>query len=735
MRAAEIEAVPGGGGVGRCRGAIFHRVGASTDHALGCEQGEGTAAGALEAIGDEVVATVISQRIVAVGSVADAAGHEGIALLGIADGAAAAGATAPATSAATLGGAGADTDACAGNLDVAVIVAVEAFLGRAFRGVGEDGAVADGDGSRGAGVAVHGVVAIAIAHGDAAIEDDLACGVDAIVVALEVVLSAVNIHARLGLQALGLVGAGVYLSGTAVEGDGADGLDAFGEAVTVGSRSGDLQRGAAAIGEALRVGAGDIGPCAAAAHAATARTTTGAATGTSAATAAAAAGLGAVAGFDALTAGPAHGDGDSAGVEGDVVTLDALGTLVVAVDRNNAGTVGDGDGAAIGLDPVTRDAAAGRAFDGSADGAAVDEHGITLEGCHIGGVCAVAGIDTAAGVERQRAVCDAQLAVALDTFGAGGCCGDVECATLDVDVTAVFVLMVGGLTCRGVAVEAALQAVAAYAADSQRAAGHLEELVAVDTVLDSLQDVDGAVADGHIIATPDAVGALAVAADVQRALALELTMSLAHKGCLLVVLRAVGEGVLGVSFHADIDALAILDVEGCTGGIGEREAAQLHGGFVGAGHIELAVAAVAGEAVGDLAGGVVADIAALCYADMRAIDRDRQIAGNAAVDNHGGGIAVVGDHHGGVSHRRIINVHARDGIDVIGITSDGDLIAVGIDHLASILGRNLISHAAHLHVQRLRHGGHGGHDGKEGSEEALHRTMILEVEPSALRTT
>ena len=209
MRAAEIEAVPGGVGIGRCRGAIFHRVGASADHALGCKEGKGTAAGALEAVGDEVVATVICQRIVAVGGVADAAGHEGIALLGIADGAAAAGAAAPATSAATLVSAGADADACAGNLDVAVVVAVEAFLGGAFRGVGEDGAVADGDGSCGAGVAVHGVVAVAVAHGDAAIEDDLACGVDAVVVALEIVLTAVDGDARLGLQALGLVGAGV----------------------------------------------------------------------------------------------------------------------------------------------------------------------------------------------------------------------------------------------------------------------------------------------------------------------------------------------------------------------------------------------------------------------------------------------------------------------------------------------------------------------------------------------
>ena len=211
--------MPCGSGIcGSCCG-VLHIIAAAFDHTRSCEKGEVAAARCLEAVGNEVVAGSVGQRVVAIGSIADAGCDKGIALLGVGDGAAA--------GAATLCTPGTDSDACASNLNIGVVVAVEPFLGTSLGRIGEDGTIADGDGSASAGIAVNGIIAIAVADGDAAIEVDIATAVDAVVVALEVVLAASDGDRGLGLQTFCAIGGGIDFCRAAGDGDGSLYLDAL----------------------------------------------------------------------------------------------------------------------------------------------------------------------------------------------------------------------------------------------------------------------------------------------------------------------------------------------------------------------------------------------------------------------------------------------------------------------------------------------------------------------------
>ena len=158
--------MPGSGSIGRFFVAVLHIVAAVLHHSRCGEQGQVTIAGSLKTVGDKIVAGSICQRVVAVGLIADTAGDEVIALLGVGDGAAA-GTTA-------LDSSGADGNSCAGNLNIGIVVAVETLLWTSLRGIGKDGTIAYGDGSCTTGIAVNGIVAIAVADGDTTIEIDIA---------------------------------------------------------------------------------------------------------------------------------------------------------------------------------------------------------------------------------------------------------------------------------------------------------------------------------------------------------------------------------------------------------------------------------------------------------------------------------------------------------------------------------------------------------------------------------
>ena len=64
------------------------------------------------------------------------------------------------------------------------------------------------------------------------------------------------------------------------------------------------------------------------------------------------------------------------------------------------------------------------------------------------------------GIDGDVASADKQLALALNTLTTGVV--DRQRASLDIDVARVFILMVGGLTCRGGAIEFALDALVAH---------------------------------------------------------------------------------------------------------------------------------------------------------------------------------------------------------------------------------------------------------------------------------
>ena len=70
------------------------------------------------------------------------------------------------------------------------------------------------------------------------------------------------------------------------------------------------------------------------------------------------------------------------------------------------------------------------------------------------------------------------------------------------------------------------------------------------------------------------------AINIEGALALELGMTLDIQGSFLRTVGTVGEGVDSAALNGDVDALAILHMDGCTAEsgalVGEGEAAKLH---------------------------------------------------------------------------------------------------------------------------------------------------------------
>ena len=260
--------------------------------------------------------------------------------------------------------------------------------------------------------------------------------------------------------------------------------------------------------------------------------------------------------------------------------------------------------------------------------------------------------------------------------------------------------MVGSLACRGVAVDIALNAVVAYALNGERAALHKEILVARDAILDCCCDVDACVPHLHIFSALDGVGILTI--DGEHSPTLQFEMAFAIERRLLCQgtgrVGAVGEGVGGFCLDTEIDTLAIHNANGCSGidrsGIGKGEATQFHGGFVGAAHVELAIAALAREGVGDF----LVHIVALRYADMCSVDGRRHqmcdiachinLCRRAFVNNaDGGGINIGG-----------IDKHTGNVADGEGLVLDGERTALGISHRARIGSRKLIDDVAHDNV-------------------------------------
>ena len=203
--------------------------------------------------------------------------------------------------------------------------------------------------------------------------------------------------------------------------------------------------------------------------------------------------------------------------------------------------------------------------------------------------------------------------------------------------------MVFGDGCGGVALEVALDAVVAGAADVHGAALHEEVLVARDAVAHSRRDVECGVLEAYVLAGLD--GVLDVAHHVEGALLLELGVPLNVEAAFLRACGGIDEGVGGAGYHLDVDAFAVLYVHGgaAVDGryVGQRQAVELDGGLVGARHVELAVVGGAAEAVGDLRGQRVA----LRDGDVRTLLSDSQVLADVVGHSHRRRGAAVGHLH------------------------------------------------------------------------------------------
>ena len=83
------------------------------------------------------------------------------------------------------------------------------------------------------------------------------------------------------------------------------------------------------------------------------------------------------------------------------------------------------------------------------------------------------------------------------------------------------------------------------------------------------------------------MGGLAV--DGECALALELSVALADEASLPVAISTVGEAVGRLVLDAEVDALAVLDVDGRTIGIGQIESVEGDAALIAAAEIEAAI--------------------------------------------------------------------------------------------------------------------------------------------------
>ena len=285
--------------------------------------------------------------------------------------------------------------------------------------------------------------------------------------------------------------------------------------------------------------------------------------------------------------------------------------------------------------------------------------------------------------------------------------------------------MVGGLASGGIAVDVALYAVIARAADVDGAALHEEVFGAVDAVGHGLGDVEGGVFQCHVFACLD--GVLRVARHVERAFLGKLGVALDVEASLLRAIGGIDQRVGGAVHHFHLDAFAVLDVHGGTAvygcRVGQGQAVQRYRGLVGARHVELAVCRRAAQRVGDF----LLQVVALDDGDVGTVDGRRDIACHVASHGDGGGSAVVVDSDSGVGHAGVIYRHLVDVGEWEFFPHDGKRLTVGVGHVARLCGGELVCDAAHLDIQRLARGCYRQHEGYEERMYLFHFTTIFWV--------
>ena len=285
--------------------------------------------------------------------------------------------------------------------------------------------------------------------------------------------------------------------------------------------------------------------------------------------------------------------------------------------------------------------------------------------------------------------------------------------------------MVFGLArCFIILLKVGLNAVVAHTAEGDVAALHLEVLVAGDAVTYCFGDIQRQVLHRDVVATLD--GMFSVAHYSQRAVALQLDLPLAVDASLLLAVSTVGQRVLRTLLGADLYAFLVGDVDGSTVRVGQGHTCQRDCTLVRTGKRQLAIGGAACEGVGDFVI-IHSLLVGLADADMRTTDCGIDILSHIACHCDLGSRTLVTHIDIIILHAAVINRHRVNVSQCKLLAHDGQGRTVLIGHLACLRSRELISHAAHLHVQRLPCGCYRQHKGCEECIYLLHFTTILQV--------
>ena len=77
--------------------------------------------------------------------------------------------------------------------------------------------------------------------------------------------------------------------------------------------------------------------------------------------------------------------------------------------------------------------------------------------------------------------------------------------------------------------------------------------------------------------------------NVQSSLAFHLQVSFTIETAFIGAGRSILQRIFRTFLHAEVDALAVIDVNRCTCGVGQSKTIQLYGCLIGTRHVELAI--------------------------------------------------------------------------------------------------------------------------------------------------
>ena len=172
---------------------------------------------------------------------------------------------------------------------------------------------------------------------------------------------------------------------------------------------------------------------------------------------------------------------------------------------------------------------------------------------------------------------DSHYRLALDGLHGVGCSGYVKRAIIHYELAVIGVGFVFGAP--------HVNSVSASGVDGHAAAIHLEVLVDVETVAHRVEHVDGSACDAGVFVAE--VGVFGIACDGQCSCAGNHAVPVDEAAGLLWASSGIGEGVVAV--EREVDALAVVDVDGGAVGVVDCEVGEVDVALVVTIHVERAV--------------------------------------------------------------------------------------------------------------------------------------------------